>query len=183
MVLLVLLTATATGAPAPTRGAPEARSPYQVLRHAERRRFYGAGGRLRAAIVGGQDAPGGIFPSLAFIVDDLGGGSYELCSGTVIASNVVLTAGHCAEDITTGTQDPANGFAVVTGALDWTDTTTRHVSGVSQTAVYPGFDPTTGHGDAAVLELSTPTTAPAIRSPARARSSSPAPEMRWPAGV
>jgi len=51
-----------------------------------------------------------------------------LCSGTVVSPNVVLTAGHCAVDKTTGiTRNPA-GFAVVTGAADWTDTSNRQVS-------------------------------------------------------
>jgi hypothetical protein len=161
-VFLVLLAATATGAPVTTRGALAARSPRPVPRHGQRRNLHEAAGRVRVGIVGGQEAPAGSFPWLAFIEDDLGGGNYDLCTGTVVSSSVVLTAGHCAEDITTGTHDPASGFAVVTGALDWADTATGQVSGVSQTAVYPSFDPNTLHGDAAVLELSTPTTAPAI---------------------
>ncbi|MGH2868014.1 MAG: S1 family peptidase [Solirubrobacteraceae bacterium] len=161
-VVLVLLATIATGAPVTTRGALAARNPTAVSRHGQRRNVHEVAGPFRKSIVGGQTAPAGSFPWLAFIEDNLGGGNYALCTGTVVSSNVVLTAGHCAEDITTGAQRPASGFAVVTGTLDWTDAATRQVSSVSQAAIYPGFDPNPLHGDAAVLELSTPTTAPAI---------------------
>ena len=38
-----------------------------------------------------------------------------LCSGTVVASNVVLTAGHCAEDETTGAVETPADYQVLTG--------------------------------------------------------------------
>ena len=113
-------------------------------------------------IVGGTPAPAGTFPWLAFIEDSVGSGYYDLCTGTVVSANVILTAGHCAEDTTTGSLNPAAGYGVVTGSLDLTDASTRQVSGVSRVIVYPGYNATTGQGDAALLVLSTPTTAPAI---------------------
>jgi secreted trypsin-like serine protease len=118
--------------------------------------------RATRSIVGGQPASAGTFPWLALVIDDLPNGDAELCTGTVVSPNVVLTAGHCGEDVTTGVVDAASGFVVVTGSLDWTDAAKRHVSGVSQVIVHPGYTPATfDGGDAALLVLSTPTKAPA----------------------
>jgi trypsin len=119
--------------------------------------------REKPSIVGGQPAPAGTFPWLAVVIDDLPNGEAQLCAGTVLSSNVVLTAGHCTEDVTTGAVDAASGFVVVTGSLDRTATATRQVSGVSRVIVHPGFDAATfDGGDAALLVLSAPTTAPAV---------------------
>jgi len=112
-------------------------------------------------IVGGTAVPAGVLPELAFIQDDLGDEIYS-CSGTVLSSNVVLTAGHCAYDETTGTLAPASGFHVTTGRPDLADTSAGQTSHVSHVIPYPSYDPTTHYGDVALLELSTPTTAPAI---------------------
>jgi hypothetical protein len=114
-----------------------------------------------AAIVGGTAAAPGTFPWLAFVVDNEGDED-GLCSGTVVAANVVLTAGHCILNPNTGLVDPASQFVVATGDVDWTDVAGRQVSGVSQVLLYPGFNASTLYGDAALLVLSTPTTAPAI---------------------
>lgn len=117
-------------------------------------------GSFRQSIVGGTTADAGTFPSLAFIYDSDNGGFS--CTGTVVSPDVVLTAGHCAVDETTGqTNDPA-GYAVVTGTLDWSDTSTRQVSGVADVIPSPGFNPRTVKYDAALLVLATPTAAPAL---------------------
>jgi secreted trypsin-like serine protease len=101
---------------------------------------------------------------MAFILHvDSAGHTDFLCSGTVASSNVVLTAGHCAFDKTAGAALDPSGFRVVTGAVDWTDTSHRQVSAVSKVIVHPSYDPTSAASDAALLVLSTPTTAPAIR--------------------
>ncbi len=121
-------------------------------------------------IVGGTPASPGSWPWLAFVANTLPNATgVDLCSGTVVAPNVVLTAGHCAVDPASMTPYPLAQFSVVTGSLDWTDATTRQVSAVIRTVAYPGFLTITGangeiysDGDAALLELGTPTTAPAI---------------------
>jgi trypsin len=120
------------------------------------------GTKVRVAIVGGSAAPAGRFPWLAYVYDNLGNGTAGVCSGTVVSSNLVLTAGHCAEDASKGTIEPASGFAVVTGRIDSSDTASGQVSTVSQVLPYPGYRPADAYGDAALLELTTPTSAPAV---------------------
>jgi secreted trypsin-like serine protease len=113
-------------------------------------------------IIGGVPAAPGTFGMMAFIIDNVGGGEVEFCSGTVLSSNVVLTAGHCGEDTSTGIVDDPSDFTVVTGDVDWSDGPGRQVSDVSRVIVNPAFDPSTLRDDASLLVLSTPTTAPPI---------------------
>src|SRR5580693_3623820 len=53
------------------------------------------------SIIGGRAAQAGSFPSLAYVIDIQGRYAYQ-CTGTVVAPSLVLTAGHCAEDTSTG---------------------------------------------------------------------------------
>ena len=93
---------------------------------------------------------------------DEGNGLAQICTGTVIAPNVVMTAAHCVVDPLSGLLNPAAKYAVVTGTVNLTDPTTRQVSAVTQALPYPGYDPATGYGDAGLLVLATPTTAAPI---------------------
>jgi hypothetical protein len=132
--------------------------PRHVFRHR------GSRALAREAIIGGHTADVGTFPWMAFIVDERGTG-FALCTGTVVAPNLILTAGHCAEDVETGIANEPSGYGVVTGNVGWTNKAARQVSGVSRVIVYPGFEsngPLRGWGDAALLELATPTSAPAV---------------------
>lgn len=114
-----------------------------------------------ASIIGGSPAAPGTFPSLAFIADIHGKNEADLCSGTVISPHLVLTAGHCAVNLRNGAVSPASDYRVVTGNVDWTDASARQVLDVSRVIVYPGFSRLAVHGDAALLVLASPTTAPA----------------------
>jgi secreted trypsin-like serine protease len=103
---------------------------------------------------------------MAFVEDSVAGAQ---CSGTVVAPNVVLTAGHCVVDESTLDIYPPADFTVATGAADWTDTTLRQLSAVTRIALDPNWRTfTTGTGstfadqDIALLELATPTTAPTM---------------------
>jgi hypothetical protein len=113
-------------------------------------------------IIGGQPVTSG-FRMMAFVINNLGDGQDALCTGTVLSSNVVLTAGHCGESVATGVPYPASQFTVITGALNWAAPIGPHASGVSQVIVNPDFDAETTHDDASLLVLSTPTAAPAVR--------------------
>jgi hypothetical protein len=100
---------------------------------------------------------------MAFVVD-FRGEATGACSGTVLAPDLVLTAGHCALDPATGVTNEAAGYRVVTGAVNWTSAE-RQVSRVSRVLVFPGFrisGTLNEWGDAALLVLSTPATAPTI---------------------
>ncbi|HUB75691.1 MAG TPA: serine protease [Solirubrobacteraceae bacterium] len=127
-----------------------------LRRHAHRR----AGDpQAHAAVVGGTTAVPPSYPWLAFVADTQ---NDTACSGTVISPMVVLTAGHCVEDITTGLLQPASAFEVVTGRLDWSDANSGQLLSVQAVIVNPGYTLTTFGTDAALLVLATPTSAPAI---------------------
>jgi len=127
-----------------------------------------------ASVVGGKIAAPGAFPWMAFVVDFQGQEEAISCSGTVVAPNLVLTAAHCAVNQETGVINEATGYRVVTGSVNWTSSTERQVSGVSKVLVFPAYKfsrTSISYGDAALLVLSTPTTAPTIHlaTPANAK--------------
>ncbi len=99
---------------------------------------------------------------MAYVLD-FRGTTVGQCSGTVVAPNLILTAGHCAENVQTGVVNEASGYRVTTGNVDWAaPETERQVSGVTRVIACPCFDRHTDVGDVALLQLSTPTTAPAV---------------------
>jgi secreted trypsin-like serine protease len=113
-----------------------------------------------ASVVGGSLAEGSFFASLAS-VRDVRDNEIGECTGTVVAPDAVLTAGHCAENIRTNVLNPASGYSVATNSVDLAGATTE-ISGVSAVVVDPAFMPRRATGDAALLILSTPTTAPPV---------------------
>lgn len=139
------------------------------LEHAARALFHVRPGPSRTAaprtplIIGGTNANQGTYGFMATIIYyDSQGNPQFWCSGTLVSSNVVLTAGHCGADETTGVPNLASGYRVITNAVDWTDTNNRVVSDVNQVVVDPNFDPSTLYGDASMLVLSAPVTDPTI---------------------
>jgi secreted trypsin-like serine protease len=110
---------------------------------------------------------------MAYVLD-FRGNEVGQCSGTVVAPNLILTAGHCAEDMQTGVVNEASGYQVTTGNVDWAaPETEKQVSGVTRVIPCPCFDRHTLVGDAALLQLSTPTTAPAVTLASRPPSGTP----------
>src|SRR5271165_5294239 len=93
--------------------------------------------RAHEAVIGGAPARAGAFASVAEIVD-LRAHEIGECTGTVVAPSLVLTAGHCAENIRTGTVDAASGYRVLTEGVGAT-AAERQVSTVSGVLVYEGF--------------------------------------------
>jgi secreted trypsin-like serine protease len=124
------------------------------------------GARAHAAVIGGHVARPGQFASIAEVVD-VRRKSALVCTGTVVSPRLVLTAGHCAANLLTGANNTASGYLVLTGAVSDNDPAGQvsHVLGV---LVYEGFSRRYARGDAALLVLSTPTTAPAVELATRA---------------
>ena len=115
-------------------------------------------------IVNGVDADQADWGFAAFVVHNASPDNPDFyCSGTLISPRVVLTAGHCATaDSTNDPLDPG-GYQVVTGSVDLSDVPASHVFSVSQVVVNPHYDWHDYSGDAALLVLSKPSTAPALR--------------------
>ncbi|KAL7522734.1 hypothetical protein ACHAWX_007415 [Stephanocyclus meneghinianus] len=68
----------------------------------------------RSMIIGGSEAPPGRYPYAVFLEDS----ESPFCGGTLIAPDVVLTAGHCLGTTTEGVQT----FSVVVGRQNVTNT-------------------------------------------------------------
>ncbi len=125
-----------------------------------------AAGQPATRVVGGEEAAAGTYPYLAWIYygDEI---DHRACSGSVVASNLVLTAAHCVlrNDLATPV-DPAH-FTVVTGNVHHlaqphtTSTVTSFAVAPNYRTEYPINHPVAG--DAAVLILAQPTPAPALR--------------------
>ena len=112
------------------------------------------------AIIGGAPAQPGTFGSIAEILD-IRGREVGQCTGTVVAANLVLTAGHCAENVKTGIANGSTGYRVLTGGVE--ETSERQISTVSGVLPYEGYARKVDDSDAALLVLATATTAPAVR--------------------
>ena len=91
---------------------------------------------VRPMIVGGTSAPSG-WGFVAFVENSAVG---FRCSGTVVAPELVLTAGHYAASELTSVPYSPSGYMIYTGNVDWQDGTP---SAVSQVIPYPGFTPVT----------------------------------------
>jgi secreted trypsin-like serine protease len=112
------------------------------------------------AIIGGMLAEDGTFGSAAYILG-FQGRLVVQCTGTVVAPSLILTAGHCVENMRTGAVNKPAGYRVVTGAVDWM-TGGRHVSKVVGVIVYPRFVRRFDDGDAALLVLASPIATPPV---------------------
>ncbi len=115
----------------------------------------------QASIVGGRAGSIAEFPFLSFIEAREGKHGFA-CTGSVVAPRVVLTAAHCVEDLDRGGLTPAKQYALATGVTSPEEAQAENIFHVTEAHVFPGFDPGTIHGDAGVLILDRPTTAPAL---------------------
>jgi secreted trypsin-like serine protease len=125
------------------------------------REIPGRGVVAHVAIIGGVAAASGAFPALAEVLDARGRELGE-CSGTVVAPTLILTAGHCAENVKTGAHDQPAGYRVLTFAGAGGESE-RQVSRVTAVLVYEGFRRRHDDGDAALLVLAAPVSAPAVK--------------------
>lgn len=139
---------------------------------AQARELAGRGAIAHAAIIGGAPAASAAFPSLAEVLDRRGG-EIGQCSGTVIAPTLILTAGHCAENVKTGVHDQPSGYSVMTFAGAGGESE-RQLSQVTATLVYEGFRRKSDDEDAALLVLAAPVSAPVVKLAASSAEGEPA---------
>ncbi len=116
--------------------------------------------RARAAVIGGAVAQAGTFASVAEVIDARGDVIGQ-CTGTVVAPHLVLTAGHCAENMVSGVMNKAAGYRVLTGAV--AEGGERQISTVTGVIVDEDFRRRVDDGDAALLVLATATTARPVK--------------------
>jgi hypothetical protein len=132
-----------------------------------------------ASVIGGTDAQPGTFPWIARVLDFRGEQLGE-CSGTVLAPNLILTAGHCAENYETGVVNEPAGYLVLTGTLNAdARPSERQESAVSRVIVCSCYDRRTDVGDVALLLLSTATSAPPVALAATPPAGTPATIAGW----
>jgi secreted trypsin-like serine protease len=117
--------------------------------------------KATASVIGGHDTTTADFPSLAFI-EGLQATDGYACSGSVVAPRVILTAGHCVEDLESSSLVEPGLVHVATGVSNLRHIPKDKISDVERVLVYPHFDPSELHGDAGLLILKAPTTAPPI---------------------
>jgi hypothetical protein len=120
-----------------------------------------SGPKATGSVIGGHNANIAEYPYLAFIEGVQATAGYA-CTGTVVAPRVVLTAGHCVEDIESSSIVEPNLIAVATGVSNLQTIPHEQVSAVERVLAYPGFDPTELHGDAGLLILTAPVAAPPV---------------------
>jgi secreted trypsin-like serine protease len=123
-----------------------------------------------ASVIGGHGTEIGDFPALAYIEGSRATERYS-CTGTVVAPRVVLTAGHCVEDLESSAIVEPSEIRVATGISNLEHIPHEKVSLVSQALVFPGFNPALVHGDAGLLILSAPVAAKPIELATKAEGS------------
>ena len=123
-----------------------------------------------ASVIGGHSTEVADFPALAYIEGSRATERYS-CTGTVVAPRVVLTAGHCVEDLESSAIVEPSEIRVATGISNLEHIPHEKVSLVSQALVFPGFNPALVHGDAGLLILSAPVTAKPIELATKAEGS------------
>lgn len=109
-------------------------------------------------IIGGTAVPDGGWPWIVSIRRS--GESANRCGGTVIAADLILTAAHCVHE--NGGPMPASSLYVVAKQRQL-QPITGEVLQVAKIVVHPAWENKTYGGDAALLFLTSNTTAPAIR--------------------
>ena len=114
-----------------------------------------------ASVIGGHSTTIEKYPSLAFI-EGLQATDGYACSGSVVAPRVILTAGHCVEDLSSGSLVEPGLVGVATGISNLQNIPRDKISTVERVLVNPHFNPSELHGDAGLLILSQPVTATPI---------------------
>jgi secreted trypsin-like serine protease len=115
----------------------------------------------QSSVVGGRLAPIAEFPWMAHVEYEEATGAW-VCSGTVVAPRVVLTAAHCVEDPHADALAPSSTYKVITGSANAFTAKPSQISSASQVVVYPQFENDTEEGDAGLIILTQPVSAPGL---------------------
>lgn len=126
--------------------------------------------KATASVIGGHNTTVAEYPSLAFI-EGLQATDGYACSGSVVAPRVILTAGHCVEDLESSSLVEPGLVHVATGVSNLRHIPADKISTVEQVLVYPHFDPSKLHGDAGLLILKSPVSAAPIALATKADAS------------
>jgi secreted trypsin-like serine protease len=116
------------------------------------------------SIVGGHAAQAEDWPSIAFLLaawDEDGDGSLDTatgCTGTVVKPSWVITAAHCGFR---PDGPPVDAMLSITGAADINDPIGEAIP-ADRVAVHPAWNPELLLGDAMLMHLETPSSAPAM---------------------
>ncbi|HEY5977094.1 MAG TPA: trypsin-like serine protease [Solirubrobacterales bacterium] len=131
-------------------------------------------GGFSPLILGGKGVPQGEVQSLVLVAYLIPNEKEEavVCTGTVVAPLVVLTAAHCIEPKNVNVV--VENFRVVAGSVNW-KVPPRRILDVTRVTAYPGHDVSTGFGDVAVLQLASPAEVPATQVAGRHFWSGPTP--------
>lgn len=122
-------------------------------------------GQYQPSIVGGDPVPNGEYPFMVSLQADTSGASpskEHFCGATLIDSDSVLTAAHCADYIGAATIPGISvsyrDVRIVVGLtkLDSTQGQARKIQSLTDVHMHPRYNPRTSAFDAAVIELNQP---------------------------
>jgi secreted trypsin-like serine protease len=115
-------------------------------------------------VIGGKKAAVLLTAPLTFVIDLAQNESYA-CTGTLVAPRLILTAGHCVENVANKTLRSTSGFRLSVRGTHHGLARPRLLR-ASRVIAYPGFEPSGSRPDAGLVVL-----AHAVRSPVQVTAS------------
>lgn len=106
---------------------------------------------LMTRIIGGEAATAEAWPWMVALLSNSGGSvnQRQFCGGTLISTEMVMTAAHCVEDLV------ATDLSVFYGTHDLSDSSGTEIQ-VAEITLHEQYDPYTAENDIALLKLVSP---------------------------